>query len=74
VVLVCILCLWIVFGESFFQLCFDIVYVVVLGRIVLIVLGCVQLCLVCCVGIFYLWSSTLYNCGFQVAFICICMM
>ena len=44
VVHVCILCLWIVFGESFVQLCFGNVYVVMLGKIVLVILGCIRLC------------------------------
>jgi hypothetical protein len=60
-----------VFGESFFRLSLDNVYVVVLGKIALIVLGCVQLCLACCMGILCLWSSTLYSCGFRVVSICI---
>jgi hypothetical protein len=43
VVHVCISCLWIVFGGSFFQLCRGNIYVVVFGKIVLTILGCVQL-------------------------------
>jgi hypothetical protein len=74
VVHVCVLCLWIVFGRSFVQFYFDSVYVVVLGGIVLILLSYVQLCLVFCVGILCLCSSTSCNCGFWVVSICICMM
>ena len=44
VVHVCILYLWVVFGKSFVQLCFGSVYIVVLGKIVLIILGCIRLC------------------------------
>jgi hypothetical protein len=64
----------IVFGESFFRLYCDNVYVVVLGKIVLIVLGYVPLCWAYCVGIPYLWTSTLCSCGFRVASIGIYMM
>jgi hypothetical protein len=35
---------WIVFGESFVQLYFGNVYVVMLGKIVLVILSCVRLC------------------------------
>jgi hypothetical protein len=73
-VLVCILFLLIVFGGSFFRLYLDSVYVVVLSRIVLIILGCIQICWVYCVGILYLWTSTLCNFDFRVASIGIYMM
>ena len=56
-----ILCLWIVFGKSFVRLCFGSVYVVLLGRIVLVISGCVQICWVFCGGIFYLCSSTSHS-------------
>jgi hypothetical protein len=73
VVHVCILCLWIVFGEFFFRLYLGNVYVVVISKIVLIILGCVRLYLVYYAGILYLWLSTLCSCGFRVASICIYM-
>jgi hypothetical protein len=44
VVRICISCLWIVFGGSFFRLYHGNIYVIVLGKIVLVILGCVQLC------------------------------
>ena len=73
VVHVYILCLWIVFGRSFVQFYFDSVYVIVLSKIVLIVLSYVQLCLVCCIKILCLYSSTSCSCDFLVVSICICM-
>jgi hypothetical protein len=63
-------CIW----WKFFLLYLDNVYVVVLGKIVLIVLGCDPLCWAYYVGILYLWASTLCSCDFQVASIGIYMM
>jgi hypothetical protein len=74
VVHACVSCLWIVFGGSFFLLYHGSIYVVVLDKIVLIILGCVQLCLVCYAGILCQWASTLYSFDFQAASICIYMM
>ena len=54
---VCTLCLWIVFGESLVRLYFGSFYVVILGRIALVISSCVWRCWVCCVGIVYLYSS-----------------
>ena len=71
---VCIWCLWIVFGGSFGQLCFGNVYVVLLGKIVSVILDYVQLCLVHCMEIIYLCSSTSYNYDYWIVSIGICMM
>jgi hypothetical protein len=69
-----ILYLWIAIGKRFCRFCFDSVCVVVLGRIVLIVLYCVRLCLVYCVGILCLCLATSHSYGCRVVSICICMM
>ena len=73
-VLVCILCLLIVFGGSISQLYFDNAYVVVLSKIILIILGYDQLCWIYCVGILYQWTSVLSSFDHQIASIGIYMM
>jgi hypothetical protein len=51
-------CIFGLFLVKKIRLCFGNVYVVVLGSIVLIILGCGQLCLACYVGILCLCSTT----------------
>jgi hypothetical protein len=63
-----------VFGRKKFQLYFGNVDFVVLCGIVLIILGCVWLCLAYYVGMPYLYSTTSYSYGCLVVSICICMM